>query len=74
MNDLLRPSLYSAYHKIEAVRKEGERILLMCWPICESGDFLGKDVPLPPLEHNDILCAYQGRMGLQWSSNLQYKR
>ncbi len=44
MNDLLRPSLYSAYHKIEAVRKEGERSFAdVVGPICESGDFLGKD-------------------------------
>ncbi len=43
MNDLLRPSLYSAYHKIEAVRKEGERSFAdVVGPICESGDFLGR--------------------------------
>ncbi len=71
MNDLLRPSLYSAYHKIEAVRKEGERSFAdVVGPICESGDFLGKDVPLPPLEHNDILVVHSaGAYGFTMSSN-----
>ncbi len=71
MNDLLRPSLYSAYHKIEAVRKEGERSPAdVVGPICESGDFLGKDVPLPPLEHNDILVVHSaGAYGFTMSSN-----
>ncbi len=42
----------------------------MCWPICESGDFLGKDVPLPPLEHNDILVVHSaGAYGFTMSSN-----
>jgi diaminopimelate decarboxylase len=71
MNDLLRPSLYSAYHKIEAVRKDGERSFAdVVGPICESGDFLGKDVPLPPLEHNDILVVHSaGAYGFTMSSN-----
>jgi diaminopimelate decarboxylase len=71
MNDLLRPSLYSAYHKIEAVKKDGERSLAdVVGPVCESGDFLGKDVALPLLEHNDILVVYSaGAYGFTMSSN-----
>ena len=71
MNDLLRPSLYSAYHKIEAVQKDGEKSLAdVVGPVCESGDFLGKDVSLPPLEHNDILVVYSaGAYGFTMSSN-----
>jgi diaminopimelate decarboxylase len=71
MNDLLRPSLYNAYHKIEAVQKEGETSLAdVVGPVCESGDFLGKDVALPPLEHNDVLVVHSvGAYGFTMSSN-----
>jgi len=71
MNDLLRPSLYNAYHKIEAVQKEGEPTPAdVVGPVCESGDFLGKDIPLPPLEHNDILVVHSaGAYGFTMSSN-----
>ena len=71
MNDLLRPSLYSAYHKIEAVGKEGEASRAdVVGPVCESGDFLGKDVALPPLEHNDLLVVHTaGAYGFVMASN-----
>ncbi len=71
MNDLLRPSLYNAYHKIEAVQKEGETSLAdVVGPVCESGDFLGKDVPLPMMDHNDILVVHSaGAYGFTMSSN-----
>jgi len=71
MNDLLRPSLYNAYHKIEAVQKDGEKTPAdVVGPVCESGDFLGKDIPLPPLEHNDILVVHSaGAYGFTMSSN-----
>ncbi len=71
MNDLLRPSLYSAYHKIEAVQKKGEKSLAdVVGPVCESGDFLGKDVLLPPLNHGDILVVHSaGAYGFTMSSN-----
>jgi len=71
MNDLLRPSLYSAYHKIEAVQKEGEGSKAdVVGPVCESGDFLGKDVELPPLNHNDVLVVHSaGAYGFTMSSN-----
>ena len=71
MNDLLRPSLYNAYHKIEAVQKDGEETPAdVVGPVCESGDFLGKDILLPPLEHNDILVVHSaGAYGFTMSSN-----
>ncbi len=71
MNDLIRPSLYNAYHKIEAVRKEGEKSKAdIVGPVCESGDFLGKDVELPIMEHNDILVVHSaGAYGFTMSSN-----
>lgn len=71
MNDLLRPSLYDAYHKIEAVQKEGDITPAdVVGPVCESGDFLGKDVLLPPMDHNDILVVHSaGAYGFTMSSN-----
>ncbi len=71
MNDLLRPSLYEAYHRIEAVGVEGNKTLAdVVGPVCESGDFLGKDVSLPPLEHNDLLVVHSaGAYVFSMSSN-----
>jgi len=71
MNDLIRPSLYNAYHKIEAVQKEGETSSAdVVGPVCESGDFLGKDVELPIMDHNDILVVHSaGAYGFTMSSN-----
>lgn len=55
MNDVIRPSLYGAYHEIYALN-EGEKSLAdVVGPICESGDFLGKNVELPSLNNGDIL-------------------
>ncbi|CAA6800360.1 MAG: Diaminopimelate decarboxylase (EC [uncultured Sulfurovum sp.] len=71
MNDLLRPSLYNAYHKIEAVQKTGEKSKAdIVGPVCESGDFLGKDVELPIMEHNDVLVVHSaGAYGFTMASN-----
>ncbi|SFV60489.1 Diaminopimelate decarboxylase [hydrothermal vent metagenome] len=71
MNDLIRPSLYNAYHKIEAVGVEGEKTPAdVVGPVCESGDFFGKNVPLPPLEHNDIIVVHSaGAYGFTMASN-----
>jgi len=73
MNDLLRPSLYNAYHKIEAVLKDADAEKTpadVVGPVCESGDFFGKDVPLPPLEHNDLIVVHSaGAYGFTMSSN-----
>lgn len=71
MNDLIRPSLYNAYHKIEAVAKGGEKTPAdVVGPVCESGDFLGKSVLLPPLEHNDLIAVYSaGAYGFTMASN-----
>jgi diaminopimelate decarboxylase len=71
MNDLIRPSLYNAYHKIEALNVEGETSLAdVVGPVCESGDFFGKDVPLPALSHNDLLVVHSaGAYGFTMASN-----
>ncbi len=71
MNDLIRPSLYNAYHRIEAPGVEGEKTPAdVVGPVCESGDFFGKNVPLPSLQHNDILVVHSaGAYGFTMASN-----
>ena len=55
MNDLIRPSLYEAYHKILPLRNSSENIrqaerVDIVGPICESGDFFAKERLLPRLK------------------------
>ena len=72
MNDLIRPPLYSAWHDIRPVRpRSGARIHAdVVGPICESGDFLGKDRWLPPLEAGDVLAVFgAGAYGMAMASN-----
>lgn len=72
MNDLLRPSLYNAYHKVEVLGKEaaeGSRVDVV-GPVCESGDFLAKDIDLPQTQHDDLLVVHSsGAYGFVMSSN-----
>jgi len=72
MNDLLRPALYSAYHKIEAVTESTseETPADIVGPVCESGDFFAKDYPLPELAHNDLIVVHSaGAYGFGMGSN-----
>jgi diaminopimelate decarboxylase len=71
MNDLIRPSLYSAYHKIEAVDNDGEKTPAdIVGPVCESGDFFAKNRLLPSFEHNDLLVVHSaGAYGFGMGSN-----
>lgn len=72
MNDLLRPALYKAYHKIEAITESsGEaRAVDIVGPVCESGDFFAKDYLLPELSHNDLVVVHSaGAYGFGMGSN-----
>ncbi len=72
MNDLIRPSLYQAYHEIKAVSNLNDETQTcdVVGPICESGDFLGKNVSLPPLKSGDLLVVKSaGAYGFSMSSN-----
>jgi diaminopimelate decarboxylase len=72
MNDLLRPSLYNAYHKIEVLNKSNDETTKadIVGPVCESGDFLAKDYELPTLEHNDLVIVHSaGAYGFGMGSN-----
>ena len=72
MNDLIRPSLYEAYHSIQAVtpRQDTEsKTWDIVGAICETGDFLGKDRELA-LQQNDTLAVLgAGAYGFVMSSN-----
>lgn len=71
MNDLIRPSLYNAYHKIDTIVKNEELSKAdVVGPVCESGDFLAKDYELPALSHNDLLIVHSaGSYGFGMGSN-----
>lgn len=59
MTELIRPALYQAYHRIDALKDSSGETLVACdvvGPVCESSDFLGKDVMLPPLRRGDLLA------------------
>jgi len=72
MNDLLRPTLYNAYHAIAYLGDaEGTPTPAdIVGPVCESGDWLGKAVMMPPTRHDDLLVIYSaGAYGFTMSSN-----
>ncbi len=73
MNDLLRPSLYGAYHDILPVQKwsgVGEIVADVVGPICESGDFLAKDRRLSDLPSGALLAVMSaGAYGFTMASN-----
>ena len=72
MNDLLRPSLYNAYHEIEPLvdSTEPKQEVDIVGPVCESGDFFAKNYPLPPLQAGDLLVIKSaGAYGFGMGSN-----
>ncbi len=78
MNDLVRPTLYEAYHDIVPVKNPGRSKVKadVVGPICESGDFLGKDRMLPRLEQGEYLAvkcagAYGFAMSSQYNSRVR---
>ncbi|HXE55653.1 MAG TPA: diaminopimelate decarboxylase [Tepidisphaeraceae bacterium] len=85
MNDLIRPTLYDAYHYIwparpseknvpaerdaDVIPADGETVDVV-GPICESGDYLAKDRVLPPTQRGDLLAVFTaGAYGFAMSSN-----
>lgn len=72
MNDLMRPTLYGAYHEVLPVKKKkGVRALSdVVGPICESGDFLARDRMLQEASRGDLLAVMSaGAYGFTMSSN-----
>lgn len=72
MNDLVRPTLYNAFHAIKpVVELEGEQIVAdVVGPICETGDFLAVDRKVADLRQGDLLAVMSaGAYGFVMSSN-----
>jgi diaminopimelate decarboxylase len=85
MNDLIRPMLYDSFHFIWPAKPQAENVpqtrnrntqpidgevVDVVGPICESGDFLAKDRPLPQTKRGDLLAVFTaGAYGFAMSSN-----
>lgn len=74
MTELLRPSHYNAYHRIEAVRPASGRVVAdVVGPVCESGDFLALDRDVDDVQPGDLLAvhgagAYGYAMAMNYNS------
>ncbi|MFH1269500.1 MAG: diaminopimelate decarboxylase [Candidatus Omnitrophota bacterium] len=80
MNDLIRPALYEAYHRILPLRKargasrKAEKADVV-GPICESGDFFAKERQLPCMREGEYLAVMgAGAYGFSMSSNYNSRR
>jgi len=85
MNDLIRPTLYESYHFVWPVKPDAKNqitrrdesivpvdgeVVDVVGPICESGDYLAKDRPLPQTKRGDLLAVFTaGAYGFAMSSN-----
>lgn len=73
MNDLIRPSLYGAYHEIRPVCEAPNAKTLtvdVVGPVCESSDFLAKDRAMPEAKAGDLLAVMSaGAYGFTMASN-----
>jgi diaminopimelate decarboxylase len=72
MNDLMRPSLYGAYHEIVPVKRRSGKteITDVVGPICETGDFFARDRKLPIVKEGELLAVLDvGAYGSVLGSN-----
>jgi diaminopimelate decarboxylase len=74
MNDLLRPSLYNAFHEVVPVelhRKDaGTEVVDIVGPVCETGDFFARDRKLPVVDEGDWLAVLDtGAYGVALASH-----
>lgn len=72
MNDLMRPTLYNAFHAIKPVVKTKKRSIIadIVGPICETGDFLALDREIADVKNGDFLAVMSaGAYGFTMSSN-----
>jgi diaminopimelate decarboxylase len=76
MTELLRPSHYGAYHRIEAVQERGRTVTAdVVGPVCESGDFLALDREIADVQPNDLILVYDvGAYGYAMASNYNARR
>lgn len=71
MNDLIRPSLYGAFHAVKPLVESRRSVHAdLVGPICESGDFLAKDRDLPEMGPGEMFAVMSaGGYGFSMSSN-----
>lgn len=77
MTDLLRPSIYGAYHHIQPESLSGSEDIKadVVGPVCESGDFLGKDRNISKCEPGELLAIMSaGAYGMAMASNYNARR
>jgi diaminopimelate decarboxylase len=79
MNDLVRPTLYDAYHEIwpvtETTSSAASKLVDVVGPVCETGDFLAQGRPLPELQAGDLIAvmtagAYGAVLASEYNSRL----
>ena len=72
MNDLLRPSLYKAYHGIQTVHQTERSTIVadVVGPICETGDYMASNREITDVQRGDLLAVMSaGAYGFTMSSN-----
>jgi diaminopimelate decarboxylase len=71
MNDLMRPALYDAYHAIVPIKSGSDKAMTydVVGPVCESGDWLGKDRALAVQEGDVLAILSAGAYGFVMASN-----
>ena len=76
MNVLVRPSMYDSWHDAEIIRngkvvkRDNLKEITICGNICESGDLLCKERPVPDIKEEDIVCLLDtGAYGYSMCSN-----
>jgi diaminopimelate decarboxylase len=76
MTELLRPSHYGAFHRIEAVvDAPGQITADVVGPVCESGDFLALDRKIVDVQASDLLAVFDtGAYGYVMASNYNSRR
>jgi len=76
MTELLRPSYYNAYHRIETVHAAAaQAVVNVVGPVCESGDFLALDRTMDDAAAGDLLTVFDaGAYGYVMASNYNSRR
>ena len=78
MNDLLRPSIYQAYHHIQPIQKIDDRneiVADVVGPICESGDYFARDREIIESKSGELLAVMSaGAYGMVMTSNYNARR
>jgi diaminopimelate decarboxylase len=77
MNDLLRPSLYKAFHEIRPVEQKSDKTIIadIVGPVCESADFFAQGREIQESEQGDVLAVMSaGAYSFVMSSNYNQRR